>query len=171
MTLTTPRVPADKRALRNAFGRFATGVTVITTADGSGAPVGLTVNSFSSLSLDPPLVLWSIDKSSSCRAVFEQAEGFVIHVLADGQEDLSRHFASAAGDRFASLDYGVNNRGYPLLEDSCARFQCRTAAVHEGGDHLILVGEVEAFDQSNRPPLLFWGGRYHHVASSERAGP
>jgi 3-hydroxy-9,10-secoandrosta-1,3,5(10)-triene-9,17-dione monooxygenase reductase component len=158
----------DPRELRNAFGRFATGVTVITTTDGEGAPVGLTANSFSSLSLTPPLVLWSIGKESSRRAAFENSEGFVIHILADDQEALSSHFASSTtDDRFASLSYGRNGRGFPLFDDACARLECRTVAIHEGGDHLILVGEVEALEQSDRPPLLFWGGRYHHVTPTD----
>ncbi|RMF08506.1 MAG: flavin reductase [Alphaproteobacteria bacterium] len=164
MSLEATPASIDQRALRDAFGRFATGVTVVTTVDGAGAPVGLTVNSFSSLSLTPPLVLWSLDKASSCCPAFEACDGFVVHVLADDQEPLSRLFASAVKDRFAGLDYQRNDRGFPLLPGTCARFQCRTAAVHEGGDHLILVGEVEAFDHTDRPPLLFWGGRYRHVA-------
>jgi len=155
----------DKRTLRNAFGRFATGVTVITTVDRAGVPVGLTANSFSSLSLDPALVLWSIDKGSSCIDAFKEAEGFVIHVLADDQADLSKRFARlATEERVQGLDFKLNKRGIPVLEGSCARFECRTAATHEGGDHLILVGEVEALETSDRDPLLFWGGQYRALA-------
>lgn len=166
MPQTATTTDFDPRALRNAFGRFATGVTVITTVDETGTPAGLTANSFSSLSLSPPLVLWSIGKASSSRAAFEQADGFVIHVLADHQEHLSRHFSAAIDDRFADVDHRRNDRGLPVIEDCCARFECRTVAVHEGGDHLILVGEVEAFEQATHAPLLFWGGRYHHVAET-----
>ena len=158
----------DKRTLRNALGRFATGVTVITTVDSTGVPVGLTANSFSSLSLDPPLVLWSIDKGSSCLDAFRNAEGFVVHVLADSQANLSSRFATLANEeRLQGLDHKRNKRGLPILEGSCARFECRTAAIHEGGDHLILVGEVEAMETSDRDPLVFWGGRYRALKAIE----
>lgn len=151
----------DKRTLRNAFGRFATGVTVITTVDRAGVPVGLTANSFSSLSLDPAMVLWSIDKGSSCIDAFKEADGFVVHVLANDQTDLSNRFATLANEeRLQGLSFRLNTRGLPVLEGSCARFECRTAAIHEGGDHLILVGAVEALETSDREPLLFWGGQY-----------
>lgn len=157
----------DPRTLRNAFGRFATGVTIITTLGPDGKPVGMTANSFSSLSLSPPLVLWNIDKGSTNRDAFETAPGFVIHVLADHQEHMSRHFAAPVEDRFAKVDYRCNDRGLPVLSDCCACFECRTVTIHDGGDHLILIGEVEAFEQSDRSPLLFWGGRYHHVAGTD----
>lgn len=167
MADATDAAPFDKLALRNALGRFATGVTIVTTSGRDGRPVGLTANSFSSLSLDPPLVLWSIDKGSSCLKAFEKADGFVVHVLSTAQETLSTRFAALPlEDRFTDLDYGLNDRGLPLLDGACARFECRTDAIHEGGDHLILVGAVEAMDVAETEPLVFWSGQYRGLNSA-----
>jgi 3-hydroxy-9,10-secoandrosta-1,3,5(10)-triene-9,17-dione monooxygenase reductase component len=150
----------DPRAFRNALAQFATGVTVITTLDGTGNPIGMTANSFSSVSLDPMLVLWSIAKSSACFEAFHAAEHFAIHVLHAGQRHLSTQFASRCDDRFAGVQTQPGRGGVPLLAEYSALFQCDTEARYEGGDHLILVGRVTEFDHRSVAPLIFHAGRY-----------
>jgi flavin reductase (DIM6/NTAB) family NADH-FMN oxidoreductase RutF len=151
--------------LRECLGRFATGVTVVT-CRGSEGPCGITANSFSSVSLEPPLVLWNIAKVSNSLQAYLDAEHFAINVLAVGQQELSSHFAQSDHTVFNGIDYDTSARGVPLLPDSVARFECRTHQVHDCGDHYIIVGEVERFRSDEREPLLFYNGRY--VAMSER---
>ena len=151
--------------LRECLGRFATGVTVVT-CRGSEGPCGITANSFSSVSLEPPLVLWNIAKVSNSLQAYLDAEHFAINVLAAGQQELSSYFAQSDHTVFNGIDYDTSARGVPLLPDSVARFECRTHQVHDCGDHYIIVGEVESFRSDEREPLLFYNGRY--VAMSER---
>lgn len=153
--------------LRRAFGHFATGVTVVTTLDARGRRVGMTANSFASLSLEPPLVLWSLANSSTNHAAFLAARYFAIHVLAAGQDALARQFASRAGDRFAGVAVESGCRGVPLLADFHARFECEMHAQHEGGDHTIFVGRVLRVAERPGEPLLFHRGRYAGVAPAE----
>jgi 3-hydroxy-9,10-secoandrosta-1,3,5(10)-triene-9,17-dione monooxygenase reductase component len=154
-------IPPDQvRSFRNALGAFATGVTVVSTRSAEGTDVGLTANSFNSVSLDPPMVLWSLAKSSRALAVFAGSQYFAIHVLAADQESISTHFSRAGPDKFAGLDIERGAGGIPMLRHYSARFQCRTAFQYEGGDHVIFVGRVEAFDHSNRKPLVFHAGQY-----------
>ena len=150
----------DRRAFRTALGAFATGVTIVTASDSSGHKFGLTANSFNSVSLDPPMVLWSLAKSSSLLAGFMDATHFGVHILANDQEALSARFAGRAADRFAELAVERGHGGIPLLDGASARFQCRTAFRYEGGDHIIFVGDVLAFEQFDRRPLVYHGGRY-----------
>jgi flavin reductase (DIM6/NTAB) family NADH-FMN oxidoreductase RutF/DNA-binding MarR family transcriptional regulator len=159
----------DSRRLRDCFGRFATGVTIITTLDQAGKPVGLTVNSFSSVSLDPPLILWSLDKRSSHIDAFRNAEYHAINVLSAEQLDLSNLFASPKEDRFEGLDYTSGLCGVPLLANCVAWVECKKASAYEGGDHIIFLCEVERFDYSDRPALLFLGGRYGVVGRHPKA--
>ena len=156
MTQTT----FDTKAFRSALGTFTTGVTIITTTAADGTPVGLTANSFNSVSLDPPLVLWSLAKTALSVPVFTEATHWNVHVLSVDQEDLSGRFASKGEDKFSGLelDEGISNA--PLLHNCTARFQCRTAFTHDGGDHIIFIGEVLGFDQSQLPPLAFQSGQY-----------
>ena len=149
----------DPRLLRSALSAFATGVTVVTTRDEDGTPVGLTANSFNSVSLDPPLVLWSLSRAASCLPVFCRASHWVVHVLSANQQELSRRFASR-GERFTGLDHSIGLEGMPLLADCAARFQCRSAFQYAGGDHVILVGQVLQFEHAESDPLVFHGGRY-----------
>jgi 3-hydroxy-9,10-secoandrosta-1,3,5(10)-triene-9,17-dione monooxygenase reductase component len=149
---------------RGALGRFATGVTIVTTRDASGNDVGLTANSFSSVSLDPPLVLWSLSRQSLSLPAFTQAGFFAVHVLASSQDELSERFARRGVDKFAGLPVGRGPGDIPLLADCSARFQCRKTYEYAGGDHVIFVGEVLSFDHSDRPPLVFHGGRYSIAA-------
>ena len=151
--------PLDPRAFRDALGRFTTGVTIVTTRTRSGHRCGVTVNSFSSLSLDPPLVLWSLARGSSSHSAFEEAAHFVVHVLAEDQEPLARQFARSGIDRFAGIAVEDGPEGLPMLPDAAARFECRTLCRHWGGDHVIFVGQVEAFAlAADRRPLIFHAG-------------
>jgi 3-hydroxy-9,10-secoandrosta-1,3,5(10)-triene-9,17-dione monooxygenase reductase component len=153
----------DPTEFRRALGSFATGVTIITTRDASGEPVGLTVNSFSSVSLNPPLVLWSLANNALSLPAFRDNGHWAVHVLASDQEALSGRFARRGEDKFNGLDCDEGAGGVPLLKGCMARFQCRTATQYEGGDHLIFIGEVLSFDRSETPPLVFHGGRYAHA--------
>ena len=155
--IETVTSPDDQRLLRDAFGRFATGVTVVTTT-GTEGPVGFTANSFSSLSLDPPLVLWSPAKSSRRFGVFAGASAYAIHVLADDQAGLIHRFARS-GEGFAGLDHALTDEGLPVLP-ALARFDCAAHAVHDGGDHAILVGRVLRVTLREGAPLVFSQGRY-----------
>ena len=148
------------KELRDALGAFATGVTIVTTRDAEGNDVGLTANSFNSVSLDPPMVLWSLALSSRSLPAFRQAEEFAVHILSADQEGLSSRFASRGIDKFAGLEVERNEAGIPLLPGCAARLQCRTAHQYQGGDHLIFVGEVLSFERDMRPPLVFHSGRY-----------
>lgn len=162
--------PIDKRAFRNALGAFTTGVTVVTTCDAAGRDVGLTVNSFNSVSLEPPLVLWSLARSSGSLPAFLQAEHFAVHILAADQEPMSNRFAQRGADKFSGIELARGEGGIPLLPGCSARFRCRTAFRHEGGDHEIFVGEVLGFEAFERAPLVFHKGGYA-VAVKKRQAP
>ncbi len=161
----------DAKAYRAALGTFATGVTVITTRAADGSPVGLTANSFNSVSLDPPMVLWSLAKKSLSLPVFRDATHWAVHVLAADQEALSARFARSGTDKFAGLELDSGAAGIPLLAGCAARFECRTSFQYEGGDHLIFVGEVTGFERAERPPLVFHAGRYALATRHDRSLP
>ncbi|CAM3786785.1 flavin reductase family protein [Polaromonas hydrogenivorans] len=159
----------DPREMRSAFGKFATGVTVVTTRAAEGHLVGLTVNSFSSLSLDPPLILWSLVKHSPNLQVFCDAPHFAINILSADQQGIARQFATPVKDKFVGVDSDLSTHGIPLLADALAHFECSLAHVYEGGDHLIFVGKVEKFSTFERCPLLFHGGDFQQIAIGDRA--
>lgn len=150
----------DTRALRNALGRFTTGVTIVTTLDAAGAPVGLTANSFNSLSLDPPLVLWSLRRESPSLAAFVAAERFVVNVLAEAHVDLSRRFASQVEDKFAEGVWAPGPHGLPVLAGCAAVFECERVEQRAIGDHLLFIGRVLTISEAAVPPLLFQAGHY-----------
>ena len=152
----------DPRQLRIGFGEFLTGVTVVTTRDAEGEPTGLTANSFSSLSLDPPLVLFSIGKSSNTFEAFEAGNGFVIHMLAADQRSLADQFATKDVDRFDGVDWSAGYDDLPVISDVLATFECSREHVYEGGDHLILVGRIERFTVGDRtrPALGYFRSSY-----------
>lgn len=155
----------DPRALRSALGTFATGITIVTTRDAQGRDWGLTVNSFNSVSLEPPLVLWSLGKRNEATlTAFRDAGHFAVHVLAADQEALSNLFASPNADRFSAQEITRGAGDVPLLPGCLAVFQCRTATVHAGGDHEIFIGEVLDFSSREGAPLLYHGGRYARLA-------
>jgi 3-hydroxy-9,10-secoandrosta-1,3,5(10)-triene-9,17-dione monooxygenase reductase component len=150
----------DQRILRNALGSFATGVTVVTTRSADGKDTGRTANSFSSVSLDPPMILWSLAKTSSSFEDYRQAKHFAVHILSADQSDISGLFASKKEDKFEGLTVERGEDQIPLLKNCAARFECRTTYQYEGGDHIIFVGEVTGFEHSSTPPLVFHGGQY-----------
>lgn len=163
------RAPLDARELRRALGSFATGVTIVTTFTRERGAVGLTVNSFSSVSLDPPLVLWSLSRRSPSLAVFEAARHFAINVLAAGQQQLSNRFASPIPEKFSGVGWSAGLDGVPLLDGCTATFECRARYQLDGGDHVIFIGEVERFARCSKEPLLFLGGRYYRAEPVDRS--
>ena len=150
----------DAREFRHALGAFTTGITIITAVGSDGARTGITANSFNSVSLDPPLVLWSLSKTSRSAPIFTSAKHWAVHILSAEQETLSDRFAKGAADKFAGVNTELGVGGIPLLTGCTARLQCKTSFLYEGGDHIIFVGEVLDFDRSERPPLVFHAGRY-----------
>ena len=145
---------------RQALGSFATGVTVITSIDKDDNPVGVTASSFNAVSLDPPLVLWSLAKNAMSLPVFQNSGYFCVHVLAASQQDTSSRFASKGLDKFDGIDWSKGLGDAPLLSGYAAQFQCKTTYQYEGGDHIIFVGEVLAYDRTDEPPLVFHAGHY-----------
>ena len=158
------RSGSDARTLRDALGCFATGVTVVTTFEPNGDPVGLTANSFTSVSLDPPLLLVCIAKTSASLKALENAQSFAVNVLHIGQQPVSGLFAKPGEDRFRQTPWKRGRHEAPLLSNALANFECRRHQMHDGGDHIILVGEVlrAAFDP-RRDPLLYFRGRYRRL--------
>jgi flavin reductase (DIM6/NTAB) family NADH-FMN oxidoreductase RutF len=150
----------QKLELRRSLGRFATGVTVVTCLGDQG-PCGITANSFSSVSLEPPLVLWNIAKVSHSLQAYLTAEYFAVNVLSAEQRHLSNHFAQSDHTVFNGVDYDSSADNVPLLPGTIACFECRTYAIHECGDHYIIVGEVQRFRSNDEAPLLFFGSEYH----------
>ena len=159
----------DPQAFRSALGNFATGVTIVTARDDTGAPVGLTANSFNSVSLDPPMVLWSLSLQSGSLPVFRDAQVWAVHVLAEGQQDMSDRFATPGVDKFAGLAPTDGPEGAPLIEGCVARFGCRARFEYEGGDHAIFLGEVVDFDRSDADPLIYHGGQYSRIMRDSSA--
>jgi len=152
----------DVHAFRRALGNFATGVTVVTASAGD-QKAGITANSFNSVSLDPPLILWSISRQSSSYTVFQTASHFAVNVLAEDQLALSNQFSRAPAERFINVAYRAGLGGCLLLEGTSANFQCETHQILEGGDHWILIGKVVTFEDHGRSPLLYHQGSYATV--------
>ena len=151
----------SKAEFRAALGMFATGVTIITARDAAGTPVGLTANSFNSVSLTPPLVLWSLARTAGSMPAFERGSHYAINILSAGQHALAARFASKTVDRFADLAFSEGVGGAPVLEGSAAVFECFNRSQYEEGDHVIFVGEVERCSRlEGAQPLIFHGGRY-----------
>jgi len=161
-----PPEALSPRMLRRAFGRFATGVTIVTCLDAGGQPAGLTANSFGSLSLEPPLVQWSLRLDSGYLEAFRQARHFAVNVLSAAQVDLSQRFAAGGDDRFGEGHWTAGIGGVPLLGGCSAHFECERVAQHEFGDHMLFVGRVLRAVETPEPPLLFQGGRYHHLGAT-----
>ncbi|NVL31172.1 flavin reductase family protein [Pseudomonas syringae pv. actinidiae] len=155
----------DPRDLRGLLGQFATGVTVITTCTADGRKVGMTANSFSSVSLEPALVLWSLARSAPSLNDFCEASHFAINVLGAEQHGLSRHFSRPSSDKFAVVAHAAGTAGVPLLDDVVATLVCRNVRQYEGGDHLIFIGEIEHYRYSGAEPLVFHAGQYRIAAA------
>lgn len=156
-TVFTPDATSG-RALRDAFGKFATGITVITTASADG-PVAIVANSFSSVSLDPALVLWSVDRAARRFPYFEAADHYAIHVLGAEQEDLCTQVARNA-HALGDIAHQLNADGVPLVDHCLARFECRRVAAHDAGDHVIVVGQVQRTSMRDGAPLTFFSGAF-----------
>ncbi|NUT64707.1 flavin reductase [Pseudomonas corrugata] len=154
----------DPKEFRRTLGTFTTGVTIITTRTADGTPIGLTANSFNSVSLDPPMVLWSLAKTSRSLEAFTVAEHWAVHILAVDQESLSDRFAKSSEDKFAGVQVQSGIGDTPLLSGCSSRLQCKTLFQYEGGDHIIFVGEVLDFDRNEIPPLVFHAGNYAMAA-------
>ena len=151
----------DSRDLRNALGRFATGIAVVTAIDPDGNPIGLTVNSFSAVSLEPALVLWCLDNSSHNLNAFRNASHHAINILSIEQQDLSNRFATWPADRFAGLPWQRGMGDAPVFPACCATFEVVNQTQHDAGDHTIFVGRVERFAETlDLDPLLFYAGQY-----------
>lgn len=167
MTDGDPQI--DPRALRDAFGAFMTGVTVTTTKDEDGAPRGFTANSFTSVSLDPPLLLVCLSKTSSNLAAFRGAEGFAVNVLAETQQEIANTFASKVAERFATIDWRDGPLGAPLIDGSAAWFDCSLRDAIDAGDHVILLGEVKAFDATDANGLGYARGGFFTLGLEQKA--
>ena len=170
--LASDHSPIDPRDFRQALGSYATGVTIITAAGADNKPYGLTCNSFTSVSLNPPLVLWSLVLYSSSLSVFQNATHFAVNVLGVSQQALADKFAKSSDDKFIGVDWRPGLGDAPLLTESIANFQCRSVNRYYGGDHVIFLGAVEAYSYTHKEPLLFARGGYgKFLAANEHRAP
>ena len=154
-----------KDEFRAALGRFPSGVTVVTTKDASGRFHGITVSAFASVSLEPPMILVCIEKTTGSYHALQESEFFVVNILAEGQEDLSNRFASQIPDKFDTVDYRLGIGEIPVFEDALVTLECRLAYAHEGGDHTIFVGLIERSEVKDENPLVYWHGNYRKLKS------
>lgn len=162
----------DHRAFRQALSQFATGVAVITARGPEGEAIGMTMSSFNSVSLDPPLILFSIDRRAHSLPAMQAAKGFAVNILSRAQEGLSNQFARALGDKWEAVEHTMGHAQAPLLQGALAHFECEPYGQHDGGDHVIVVGRVVRFAANTREaPLLFFRGRYHSVSSGDERAP
>lgn len=162
-----PDATHDSRKLRGTLGRFATGVTVVTCVAADGSPRGITANSFTSVSLRPPLVLWNIGKDSAFLHAFLGARHYAINILASEQRSIAERFAERDGAGFDSIGYALSTHGVPVLDDTLACLQCRSWRVSDCGDHYIIVGEVIGHACREGDPLLYFGGAYASLGAGE----
>ncbi|QDF39369.1 flavin reductase family protein [Bradyrhizobium symbiodeficiens] len=158
----------DPRDFRNALGTYATGVTIITAAAPDGKPYGLTCNSFASVSLNPPLVLWSLVVYSSSLTIFQNASHFTVNVLGASQQALATKFAKSSDDKFTGVDWTPGLGGAPVLAESVANFQCRSVNRYYGGDHVIFLGAVEAYTYGAKELLLFARGTFGRFLADDK---
>lgn len=155
------------RALRDTLGMFPTGVAVVTTRTSDGQLHGVTVNSFNSVSLEPPLVLFSLARSLSILPAFLSAEAYAVNILREDQRHISARFAAPADDKWGDTEYQAGMTGSPILHSAITALECRPHAHHDGGDHVIFVGKVVHFDKpEHHKPLIFFRGRYHRLNTS-----
>src|SRR5688572_20756745 len=164
----------DVRAFRRSLGQFATGVAVITAQNPGGEAVGMTMSSFNSVSLDPPLILFSVDRNAYSLPEMLEAKGYAVNILSRGQEHLSNQFAKALSDKWAAVEHTLGHTEAPLIHGALAHFEREPYAHYEGGDHVIFVGKVLSFSASENPkdqPLIFWRGKYHALEAGEESAP
>jgi flavin reductase (DIM6/NTAB) family NADH-FMN oxidoreductase RutF len=157
-------MPIDKQEFRRVLGHFAAGVTIVTTIGADGQPYGLTATAFTSVSLDPPLVLVCVDKRAESHAHFQTSGVFAVNFLATSHEHLSRRFAVSGGDKFSGLAVRTGATGAPLFADALGHLECRTVEVFAGGDHTIFLGQVEAGDARDGDPLVYFRGTYQKIS-------
>lgn len=156
----------DPKEFRKALGHFATGVTIVTTLTSSGEKQGITANSFNSVSLDPPLVLVSLARSLACFEHFCGCEAFAVNILKADQQELSTRFSCRGADKWRGVADEPGVLGVPVLRDRLALFECRRYAQYDGGDHAILLGQVERFEMAaDDPPLIYYRGQYRQIAA------
>lgn len=156
-------MPITKDEFRQALGRFASGVTVVTTRAADGHLHGLTVSAFCSVSLDPPLILVCIQKTTGSYHAFQESKAFVVNVLSDLQKDISNHFASHLEDKFQSVDYEAGIENIPVLKECLVNLECRLANSYDGGDHTIFVGEIQKAHIGDGNPLTYFHGSYREI--------
>ena len=161
----------NNKNLRNVLSKFATGVTIVSTIDDDGKPVGMTVNSFTSVSLDPPLVLWNIGINQPSYDIFLNAKGYSVSILSKDQRDICNLFSSSVDNKFNNIDFVLSDNGFPIIQKSLAWFDCLKWKNYPGGDHQILVGEVINFHANENDPLIFWNGSlavsYTHLTAAD----
>jgi flavin reductase (DIM6/NTAB) family NADH-FMN oxidoreductase RutF len=157
-------MPVSKDEFRAALSRFISGVTVVTTLGNDNRPAGITVSAFSSVSLDPPLILACVDKRASLHSHLSEGSFFAVNILAEGQHDVSRLFASKDENRFDAARYRWGTSGAPLLEGAVAHIECRVVHAYPGGDHTIIVGEVQSTSITEHKPLAYYRGDYSRLA-------
>ena len=161
----------DARAFRRALGQFATGVAVISAQAADGTPIGMTMSSFNSVSVDPPLILFSIGRQALSLGAMTKAKGYAVNILGRDQEHLSDQFARALADKWAAVEHTIGHAAAPLLAGAIADFECVPYAQYDGGDHVIFVGRVMQFSSHpDKDPLIFFRGAYRSLAGTER-GP
>ena len=163
MDYSSKKIGIGADEFRSALSRFPSGVTVVTTRDAGGRFHGITVSSFASLSLEPPLILVCIEKTTGSYYALQESEFFVVNILAEGQEDISNRFASQISDRFDGIDYRLGIGDIPIIENVLATLECRLSYAYEGGDHTIFVGLVEKSEVKNEKPLVYWHGDYRKL--------
>jgi len=157
----------DPRDFRNALGHFGTGVTVVTTVDQNGQRYGVTASSFNSVSLDPPLILWSQGRGAPSHQAFSHSPIFVVNILSESQKEISNHFAKPSEDKFKDIPHYNSPQGVPILENTLGHFICKKERDVDGGDHVIFIGRVISYSYNTSDklaPLFFWNGRYHCAA-------
>lgn len=162
----------DPREFRKALGQFATGVAVITASDRAGAAIGMTMSSFNSVSLDPPLILFSVDRGAMSLPATLEAEGYAVNLLSRSQEHLSNQFAKALSDKWQAVAHSLGHAQAPLIHGALAHFECEPYAHYDGGDHVIFVGRVLRFStQPEEQPLIFFRGKYNSLRTETESEP
>ena len=154
----------EMKRFRACLGKFTTGVTIVTCTASDGEHCGITANSFSSVSLDPPLILWNIAKVSRSLQAYLDAEYFAVNILTEAQMELSKRFAKSERNLFDGVEHSVSETGVPIIPDTLACLECRTVQIHDCGDHYIIIGEVEEYRTTDAVPLLFSDGGYASLA-------
>lgn len=158
----------DQLGFRKALSQFATGVAVVTARSADGTPIGMTMTSFNSLSLDPPLILFSVDRRAFSLEAMQAAKGYAVNILARHQEHLSNQFAKALGDKWRNVEHELGHAEAPLLSGALAHFECEPYASHDGGDHVLFISRVVRFKAlADNEPLVFFRGKYHSLSSPD----